>query len=84
MYVSEETDTAYQVNYRSYRLAVVLLLLPPLMLIELGPGLVGGEADSSELTALILGVLLPLIGAYFLFAHRSGQARSYRIERFHR
>jgi hypothetical protein len=71
MYVSEETDTAYQVNFRSYRLAVVLLLLPPLMLIELGPGLVGGEADSSELTALILGVLLPLIGAYFLFEFAS-------------
>ena len=71
MYVSEEDDSAYQVHYRSYRLAVVLLLLPPLMLIELGPGLIGGDPDSGELTALILGVLLPLIGAYFLIEFAS-------------
>ena len=67
MYVSQQDDSAYQVHYRSYRLAVVLLLLPPLILIELGPGLIGGDLDSGELTALILGVLLPLTGAYFLF-----------------
>jgi len=71
MYVNEEDDSAYQVHYRSYRLAVVLLLLPPLMLIELGPGLVDGDPDSGELTAFILGVLLPLIGAYFLIEFAS-------------
>jgi hypothetical protein len=71
MYVTEEDDSAYQVHYRSYRLAVFLLLLPPLMLIELGPGLVGDNPDSGELAALILGVLLPLIGAYFLIEFAS-------------
>ncbi len=71
MYVTEEDDSEYRVNYRSYRLAVVLLLLPPLMLIELGPGLVGGDPDTSELTALILGLLLPLIGTYFLIEFAS-------------
>ncbi|MCP4766812.1 MAG: hypothetical protein GY875_11140 [Gammaproteobacteria bacterium] len=71
MYVSEENDSAYQVHYRSYRLAIVLLLLPPVMLFELGPGQVGGDPDSGELTALILGVLLPLIAAYFLIEFAS-------------
>lgn len=71
MYVTEEDDSAYQVHYRSYRLAVILLLLPPLMLIELGPGLVGDNPDTGELTALILGLLLPLIGAYFLIEFAS-------------
>ena len=71
MYVSEEDDSAYQVHYRSYRLAVILLLLPPLMLIELVPGLVDGNPDTGELTALILGVLLPLLGAYFLIEFAS-------------
>lgn len=71
MYVTQEDDSAYQVHYRSFRLAVVLLLLPPLMLIELLPGLVDGDPASGELTALILGVLLPLIGAYFLIEFSS-------------
>ncbi len=57
MYVTEEDDSEYRVQYRSYRLAVVLLLLPPLVLIELGPGLVGGDTGTSELRALILGLL---------------------------
>lgn len=71
MYVSQEDDSAYQVHYRSYRLAVVLLLLPPLMLIELVPGLIDADPNNGKLMALILGVLLPLIGAYFLFEFAS-------------
>ncbi len=71
MYETEEDDSEYRVQYRSYRLAVVLLLLPPLVLIELGPGLVGGDTGTSELTALILGLLLPLIGTYFLIEFAS-------------
>jgi hypothetical protein len=71
MYVTEEDDSAYRVHYRSYRFAVALLLLPPLMLIELGPGLFGGDAAGSEILALFLGILLPLIGAYFLIEFAS-------------
>ena len=71
MYVTQEDDSEYRVHYRSFRLAVVLLLLPPLMLIELLPGLIDGDPDSGELTALMLGVLLPLIGAYFLIEFAS-------------
>ena len=71
MYITEEDDDAYQVHYRSYRLAVILLLLPPLMLIELGPGLFSDNPGRGEFIALILGVLLPLIGAYFLIEFAS-------------
>ena len=66
MYVTEEADNAYQVHYRSYRIAVILLLLPPLVLFEFAPGLFDGSLDASELVALCIGVLLPLVGVYFL------------------
>jgi len=61
-----EGDGAYRVNYRSYRLAVLLLLLPPLMLYEHGRALFNGSIAGSDLAALLLGVLLPLVGAYLL------------------
>lgn len=67
MLSAEHNDTSYRVHYRSYRLALALLLLPPLMLIEFVPGLLAGELDHSEMAALVLGVFLPLLGAWFLF-----------------
>ena len=62
---TEDAD-GYRVHYRSYRLALVLLLLPPLMLFEHLPSLLDGSIDNSELAALVIGVLLPLLGAYLL------------------
>jgi hypothetical protein len=82
MYLTEEDDFTYRVHYRSFRLAVVLLFLPPLTMVELVPDLLAGESGSGELLALALGVLLPLIAAYFLvelasfdFARRDGLFR---------
>ena len=66
MLVINQDDCALRVHYRSYRLALVLLVLPPLMLIEHVPAVFDGSIDRSELAALGLGVLLPLIGAYLL------------------
>ena len=66
MLVITQDDSALRVHYRSYRLALVLLVLPPLMLIEHVPAVFDGSIDRSELAALGLGVLLPLIGAYLL------------------
>ena len=66
MYATEEDDSVYRVSYRSYRLAVLLLLLPPIMLFELGADAFSGNADGGELLALALGIFLPLIAAYFL------------------
>jgi hypothetical protein len=71
MLTSKQDDSALRVHYRSYRLAALLLLLPPLMLWEFGSRLVSGGLDPSDLAALLLGVVLPLIAAYLLFESAS-------------
>ena len=59
-------DHQYVVHYRSYRLALLLLLLPPLMLIEHLPAVIDGSIDASDLAALLIGVFVPLLAAYLL------------------
>ena len=71
MFVSQLDDSGYRVYYRSYRLAVLLLLAPPLMLYEFVPAVIDGSIDKSELAGLIIGVLLPMLGAYFLIEFAS-------------
>jgi len=67
----ERDDSALRVHYRSYRLALVLLVLPPLMLYEHFPALLDGSIEPSDLAALIIGVGLPLLGAYLLIEFAS-------------
>jgi len=67
----ERDDSALRVHYRSYRLALVLLVLPPLMLYEYLPALLDGSIEPSDLAALIIGVALPLLGAYLLIEFAS-------------
>lgn len=71
MLVTEEDESAYRVRSNSYVLALVLLCLPPLMLIKLGPGVIDGSIKTGELVGLFIGVLLPLAGAYYLFEFSS-------------
>ena len=71
MFVTEHDDSAYRVQYRSYRLGTTLALLPPLMLYEHGPALIYGSMDNGTLAGLILGVALPLLGAYLLIEFSS-------------
>ncbi len=71
MYVSEQDDSAYRVHYRSYRLGALLLLAPPLMLYEFAPAVIDASIEKSALAGLIIGVLLPMIGAYFLIEFSS-------------
>jgi hypothetical protein len=71
MLVTEQDDSAFRVHYRSYRLALVLLVLPPLMLFEHLPALLERSIASSDLAALIIGVTLPLTGAYLLIEFAS-------------
>jgi succinate dehydrogenase flavin-adding protein (antitoxin of CptAB toxin-antitoxin module) len=66
MLTSNQDETGFVARYRSYRLALVLLILPPLMLIEHLPALFDGSIDNSDLVALALGVLVPLLAAYLL------------------
>lgn len=65
MLVAAENESSYQLRYKSYLLALVFLCLPPLMLIELGPRVLDDSIKTGELAGLIIGVLLPLLGAYF-------------------
>jgi hypothetical protein len=71
MFVSEQDDSAYRVYYRSYRLGALLLLAPPFMLYEFAPSVIDASIEKSALAGLIIGVLLPLIGAYFLIEFAS-------------
>ena len=71
MFVTEQDDSAYRVHYRSYRLGTTLALLPLLILYEHGPTLIDGSITNSALAGLILGVALPLLGAYLLIEFSS-------------
>jgi len=71
MLAIERDDSALRVHYRSYRLALVLLVLPPLMLFEHLPALLDRSIERSDLAALIIGVALPLLGAYLLIEFAS-------------
>jgi hypothetical protein len=71
MFTSEQDDSAYRVHYRSYRLGALLLLAPPLMLYEYAPSVIDASIETSALAGLIIGVLLPLIGTYFLIEFAS-------------
>jgi hypothetical protein len=71
MLTTEQNDSSFCVHYRSYRLALALLVLPPLMLIEFAPAVIDGSIDTSELIALLLGVLLPLGAAFYLIEFAS-------------
>ena len=78
MFVSEQDDSAYRVRYRSYRLGMLALLTPPLMLYEFAPAVIDGSIETSELAGLIIGILLPLLGAYFLIEF-AGLRYRYRL-----
>jgi hypothetical protein len=71
MLTIEDDETVYRVQYRSFVFALIFLCLPPLMLIEYMPVLLDGSIESPQMIGLLLGVLLPLLGAYYLieFSH---------------
>ena len=67
MLTCEQDDYNCRVYYRSFVIALVLLIIPPLMIYELGGSLLDGSIDRSNLVGLILGIVLPLAGSYYLF-----------------
>ncbi len=71
MLVAEEDESAYRVRYDSYVFPVIFLCIPPLMLIELGPKVLDESIKTGELVGLVLGILLPLMGAYFFIEFSS-------------
>ncbi|UCH41220.1 MAG: hypothetical protein JSU67_05965 [Gammaproteobacteria bacterium] len=66
MLATEQDESTYRVYYRSYFLSLLLLLIPPALLYEHGPSLLDGSIDASDLAGLIIGIVLPLLGAYYL------------------
>jgi hypothetical protein len=71
MLASEYNETTYRVRSRSYVISLVLVLLPPALLYELGPSLLDGSIKTGELAGLGIGVILPLVGAFYLLEFAS-------------
>ncbi|MCP4392262.1 MAG: hypothetical protein GY802_28470, partial [Gammaproteobacteria bacterium] len=66
MLATEHDESTYQVHSNSYVISVILLLIPPALLYEHLPGLLDGSIATGELVGLCLGVMLPLLGAYYM------------------
>ena len=65
MLTAEHDKSNYQVRYRSYVIPLIFLSLIPLLLIEHGASLVDGSIETGELIGLCIGLILPLVVAYF-------------------
>jgi hypothetical protein len=65
MLTAEEDESTYQVHYKSYVTPLIFLCIPPLILFELGPSVLDDTIKTGELVGLLIGILLPLLGAYY-------------------
>lgn len=65
MLTAEHDKSNYQVRYSSYVIPLIFLILIPLLLIEHGASLVDGSIETGELIGLCIGLILPLVVAYF-------------------
>ena len=66
MLAIESDGNLLRIHYRSYRLGLLLLAIPPALFYELGGRLLAGGLDAGERIGLAIGVLLPIAGAYLL------------------
>jgi uncharacterized membrane protein (GlpM family) len=71
MLASETNETTYHVRYQSYVISLLLVLVPPAMLYQLGPSLLDGSIKTGELAGLGIGIILPLVGAYYMLEFAS-------------
>lgn len=65
MLTSEHDKSTYRVRYSSYVVPLLFLSLIPFLLIEHGASLVDGSIETGELIGLCIGLVLPLVVAYF-------------------
>jgi hypothetical protein len=65
MLTCEHDESTYRVRYSSYVVPLLFLSLIPLLLIEHGASLVDGSIETGELIGLCIGLVLPLVVAYF-------------------
>ena len=66
MLATERNGKTLEIRYRSYLLGLLLLTIPPTVIYEFGGGLLDGNLESSEKIGLVIGLLLPLAGSYYL------------------
>jgi len=66
MLATEQNGKTLEVRYRSYLPGLLLLTIPPPVVYEFGGGLLHGSLESSEKIGLVIGLLLPLAGTYYL------------------
>lgn len=66
MLATRHDQSTYQVTSRSYVISLVLLLIPPALLYEQLADLLDGSIHGGELVGLCLGIVLPLLGAYYM------------------
>ena len=71
MYTTQQDRSTYRVSYRSYLLGFLLLAIPPALLYEYSSSLLEGSLDKGEMAGLGFGLLLPLLGAWFLIESAS-------------
>ena len=62
-----QDDDHFTIRHSSWVIPVLLMLIPPALVIELGPSLVDGSIDRSEAVGLAIGIVIPLVALYFLF-----------------
>ncbi len=62
-----EVDTDLEVRFRQYWLATFFLCIPPLLAIDQGPRWLAGDLSMGETLGLLIGLLLPALGAYYFF-----------------
>ena len=65
MLTSDHHESTYRVRYSSYVIPLIFLSLIPLLLIEHSASLVDGSIETGELIGLCIGLILPLVVAYF-------------------
>jgi len=71
MLATVQNESTYEVHSRSYVLSLIMLLIPPALMYELVPSLVDGSIKNGELVGLCIGIVLPLIGAYYMLEFAS-------------
>ena len=71
MLTSEQDDSVYRVRHSNYVIPLALLCLPPLLLVEHWAGLLDGSLEKGELIGLVIGILMPLLAAYYFIEFSS-------------
>lgn len=60
-----EDESELQVHFSHYFLPVILLPIPPLLILEHSANIINGTITKGEVVGLLLGILLPLLCAYY-------------------